>query len=104
MDEIRKMLRKVVSNGTGKNAEINGWDVAGKTGTAHKSSKSGGYAKSIYTASFAGIAPIDKKDLTIFVSIYEPGLNEYKGGEIAAPLFAGIAKDTLNYLGYFEDE
>jgi len=38
------------------------------------------------------------------VSIYEPGLNAYKGGEIAAPLFASIATDTLNYLGYFEDE
>tara|TARA_B100000482_G_scaffold59565_1_gene41121 strand:- start:753 stop:2381 length:1629 start_codon:yes stop_codon:yes gene_type:complete len=103
-EKILFALKDVVENGSGFKAKVKGYKVGGKTGTAHKSSKSGGYAKSIYTASFAGIAPIDKKDLTIFVSIYEPGLNEYKGGEIAAPLFAGIAKDTLNYLGYFEDE
>ncbi len=97
-------LEDVVENGSGYKAKISGFKVGGKTGTAHKSSRTGGYAKSIYTASFAGIVPIDKKDLTIFVSIYEPGLNAYKGGEIAAPLFASIATDTLNYLGYFEDE
>ena len=97
-------LQDVVENGSGFRARVDGFEVGGKTGTAHQSSKSGGYAKSIYTASFAGIAPIDKKDLTIFVSIHEPGLNEYKGGEIAAPLFSTIANDTLNYLGYFRDE
>ena len=103
-EKILFALEDVVENGSGYKAKISGFKVGGKTGTAHKSSRTGGYAKSIYTASFAGIVPIDKKDLTIFVSIYEPGLNAYKGGEIAAPLFASIAADTLNYLGYFEDE
>jgi len=103
-EQILFALEDVVENGSGYKAKISGFKVGGKTGTAHKSSRTGGYAKSIYTASFAGIVPIDKKDLTIFVSIYEPGLNAYKGGEIAAPLFASIAADTLNYLGYFEDE
>ena len=103
-EKILFALEDVVENGSGYKAKISGFKVGGKTGTAHKSSRTGGYAKSIYTASFAGIVPIDKKDLTIFVSIYEPGLNAYKGGEIAAPLFASIATDTLNYLGYFEDE
>ena len=103
-EQILFALEDVVENGSGYKAKISGFKVGGKTGTAHKSSRTGGYAKSVYTASFAGIVPIDKKDLTIFVSIYEPGLNAYKGGEIAAPLFASIAADTLNYLGYFEDE
>ncbi len=103
-EKILFALEDVVENGSGYKAKISGFKVGGKTGTAHKSSRTGGYAKSVYTASFAGIVPIDKKDLTIFVSIYEPGLNAYKGGEIAAPLFASIAADTLNYLGYFEDE
>ena len=49
-------------------------------------------------ASFAGIAPLKTKRLTIFVNIDEPGLNNYSGGSVAAPLFAAISKDVLNYL------
>ena len=49
-------------------------------------------------ASFAGIAPLTSKRLTIFVSIDEPGLNNYSGGSVAAPLFAAISNDVLNYL------
>ena len=71
---------------------------AGKTGTSHKSSSSGGYAKSKYVASFAGIVPLRSKRLTIFVSVEEPGLNNYSGGSVAAPLFAAISKDVLSYL------
>jgi len=103
-DKILFALRDVIENGSGRKAKVPGFDIGGKTGTSHKSVKGGGYAKSIYTASFAGIAPLESKDLTIFVSIYQPGLNAYTGGEIAAPLFAEIASDTLNYLGYFESE
>ena len=103
-NKILFALHDVVENGSGKNARVSGFNVGGKTGTSHKSSKDGGYEKSIYTASFVGIAPLETKDLTIFVSIYQPGLNAYKGGEIAAPLFAEIASDTLSYLGYFESE
>ena len=49
-------------------------------------------------ASFAGIAPLRTKRLTIFVNIDEPGLNNYSGGDVAAPLFAAISNDVLNYL------
>ena len=72
--------------------------IAGKTGTSHKSSSKGGYDQSKYMASFAGIAPLKTKRLTIFVNIDEPGLNNYSGGSVAAPLFAAISKDVLNYL------
>ena len=87
-NKILFALHDVVENGSGKNARVSGFNVGGKTGTSHRSSKDGGYEKSIYTASFVGIAPLETKDLTIFVSIYQPGLNAYTGGDIAAPLFS----------------
>jgi len=87
-----------VKDGTGKLASIANHSVAGKTGTSHKSSAGGGYDKSKYISCFAGIAPLSSKRLTIFVSVEEPGLNNYSGGMVAAPLFAAISKDVLNYL------
>ena len=91
-------LESVVSEGTGILAAVPGYQVAGKTGTSHKSSARGGYDKSKYISSFAGIAPLTSKRLTIFVSVEEPGLNNYSGGAVAAPLFAAISQDVLNYL------
>ena len=96
--QVLLALESVVKDGTGKLASISDHSVAGKTGTSHKPSASGGYDKSKYISSFAGIAPLTSKRLTIFVSIEEPGLNNYSGGEVAAPLFAAISKDVLNYL------
>ena len=97
-DDVLDSLKLVVSDGTGKLARISNYDVAGKTGTSHKASSKGGYDQSKYIASFAGIAPLGSKRLTIFVSIDEPGLNNYSGGSVAAPLFAAISNDVLNYL------
>ena len=97
-DEILDSLRLVVSDGTGSLAKLINFEVAGKTGTSHKPSSKGGYDQSKYIASFAGIAPLKTKRLTIFVNIDEPGLNNYSGGSVAAPLFAAISKDVLNYL------
>ncbi len=96
--QILLALESVVAKGTGKLAAIQGYLVAGKTGTSHKSSARGGYDKSKYISSFAGIAPLSSKRLTIFVSVEEPGLNNYSGGAVAAPLFAAISQDVLNYL------
>jgi cell division protein FtsI (penicillin-binding protein 3) len=96
--QVLLALESVVKDGTGKLASITDHSVAGKTGTSHKSSSSGGYDKSKYISSFAGIAPLSSKRLTIFVSVEEPGLNNYSGGMVAAPLFAAISKDVLNYL------
>jgi len=103
-NNILDALEKVVKEGTGKAAEIQGFSEGGKTGTVHKIRKGSGYAEDLYRASFIGIAPLSDKSLTIFVSIDEPGLNSYSGGAVAAPVFAKIAESSLNYLGYFEDE
>ena len=97
-NKVLESLQLVVSDGTGRLARVSNRDVAGKTGTSHKVSSKGGYDQSKYIASFAGIAPLESKRLTIFVSIDEPGLNNYSGGSIAAPLFAAISNDVLNYL------
>ena len=101
---ILDALTKVVDNGTGKGAKIKGFSSGGKTGTAHRIGRESGYAEDLYVASFAGITPIADESLTIFVSINNPGLNSYTGGDVAAPVFAKIAESSLNHLGYFEDE
>ena len=101
---ILKALEMVTIDGTGKAANVNGFSQGGKTGTAHQIRAGSGYAEDLYRASFVGITPLNKQSLTIFVSIDDPGLNSYTGGAVAAPVFAKIAENTLNHLGYFEDE
>ena len=101
---ILKALEMVTIDGTGKAANVNGFSQGGKTGTAHQIRAGSGYAEDLYRASFVGITPLSKQSLTIFVSIDDPGLNSYTGGSVAAPVFAKIAENSLNHLGYFEDE
>ena len=101
---ILKALEMATIDGTGKAANVNGFSQGGKTGTAHQIRAGSGYAEDLYRASFVGITPLSKKSLTIFVSIDDPGLNSYTGGSVAAPVFAKIAENSLNHLGYFEDE
>ena len=101
---ILKALEMVTIDGTGKAANVNGFSQGGKTGTAHQIRAGSGYAEDLYRASFVGITPLSKESLTIFVSIDDPGLNSYTGGSVAAPVFAKIAENSLNHLGYFEDE
>ena len=101
---ILDALKKVVKEGTGRAAEVRGFSEGGKTGTVHQIVRGSGYAEDLYRASFVGIAPLSEESLTIFVSIDDPGLNAYSGGLVAAPIFAKIAENSLNYMGYFEDE
>ena len=101
---VLEALSKVVKEGTGKAADIQGFSEGGKTGTVHQIRSGTGYAEDVYRASFIGIAPLSNKSLTIFVSIDNPSLNSYSGGVVAAPVFTKIAESSLNHLGYFEDE
>lgn len=91
------ILEKVVSNGTGANAYLEGYRVAGKTGTAQKAGK-GGYIQGKYVASFGGFAPADDPRIAVLVIIDEPQPGPHYGGEIAAPIFQNIMRDTLRYL------
>ncbi|MEK9649573.1 MAG: penicillin-binding protein 2 [Gammaproteobacteria bacterium] len=94
-NEILQALALVVEEGTGSLAKSKFAKVVGKTGTTHKVSSAGGYDDSSYTASFAGIAEIEKRSLTIFISFDEPGLDRYSGGTVAAPVFSNIIQDLV---------
>jgi len=96
--QLSGILERVVSQGTGVNAYLEGYRVAGKTGTAQKAEK-GGYTQGKYIASFAGFAPADDPRVAILVLIDEPQGGIYYGGAIAAPVFKNLAKDILRYLG-----
>lgn len=83
--------------GTGKKAAIEGYKVAGKTGTAQKIDPAGGYSHSKFIATFIGFAPADDPALAIVVTVDEPR-PYYYGGLVAAPVFKNVAKETLKYL------
>ncbi len=96
---VTQMMEGVVQKGgTGTNAAVEGFRVAGKTGTAQKVDPiSKGYSATKRTASFIGFVPADKPLLTILVVVDEPTTSPY-GGVVAAPAFREIAANTLCYL------
>jgi cell division protein FtsI (penicillin-binding protein 3) len=94
---VRKMLEMATTQGTAPKAQIAGFRVAGKTGTAHKPER-GGYAKNKYVASFVGFAPADQPRFVIAVMVDEPSAGKHYGGEVAAPIFAQIANDALRRM------
>ncbi|MGE5371784.1 MAG: stage V sporulation protein D [Solirubrobacterales bacterium] len=96
--ELRKVLEKVVEEGSGKNTYIEGYKIAGKTGTAQKIAPNGGYLQDQYVASFLGFAPADKPRLVCMVVVDSPQGYPYYGGQVAAPVFREIMRDSLRYL------
>jgi cell division protein FtsI (penicillin-binding protein 3) len=101
--ELISMLQGVVSQGTGEEAAIPGYLVAGKTGTAAKPDASGGYSDTRYVASFVGIVPASSPRLVVLVSIDEPQ-GQIFGGVVAAPAFRDIARFALQYLDVPPDD
>ncbi len=95
--EVIAMMQDVVEEGTGKRASIDGLLVAGKTGTAQKAHKDGGYGEE-RTASFAGFVPADNPKYLVVLVIDEPQKTSY-GGVIGAPVFKNIVLKTLSYHG-----
>ncbi len=97
-DQIMTMLSSVVDEGTGTEAEIPNYSVAGKTGTAQKPDpKTGEYSPYKYVASFVGAVPASNPRLLILVTVDEPQSSIW-GGSVAAPAFKEIALDCLRYL------
>lgn len=95
--ELLSMLKGVVSDaGTGAAAEIPGYDVAGKTGTAQKPGPHG-YIPGAYVATFVGMVPARSPRVVVLVTVDQPR-GAYYGGEVAAPAFAQIAEFDLQYL------
>jgi cell division protein FtsI/penicillin-binding protein 2 len=95
--QMLSMLRGVVVEGTGTEAAIPGYTVAGKTGTAAKIDPNGRYSHSRYVASFVGLVPATKPRLVIMVMVDEPSGSIY-GGVVAAPAFKQIARFNLQHL------
>ncbi|MCE5253915.1 MAG: penicillin-binding protein 2 [Actinomycetia bacterium] len=96
--ELREMLTVTVADGTGRLAQVEGYEVAGKTGTAQKVKDGGGYYDDRYVASFVGMVPADGPRLVILVTVDDPA-TEHLGSYVAAPAFAKIADFALKRLG-----
>ena len=95
-EQMQEILAGVVREGTGKRAAIDGFQVAGKTGTAQKPCPDGGYACEDYTSSFAGFLPAGRPELTVVVVLDES--REHRAGIVAAPVFAEVAEYALRML------
>jgi stage V sporulation protein D (sporulation-specific penicillin-binding protein) len=91
--QLTGIMESVVVDGTGKNAQVSGYTVAGKTGTAAKPVP-GGYSTTRYVASFVGVVPAKDPRLVVLVSIDEP-VGAIWGGVVAAPAFSDIARSSL---------
>jgi cell division protein FtsI (penicillin-binding protein 3) len=95
---IRDMLELAVSDaGTGTEAQVQHYRVAGKTGTVHKLI-AGDYAEDRYVASFAGMAPASHPRLVMVVTVDDPSGSAHFGGQVAAPVFSSVMSDALRLL------
>lgn len=92
-----EMLESVVTAGSGTRAQIPGYRVGGKTGTAQKVID-GRYAANKYIGSFVAVAPIEDPKIAMIVIVDEPGNGIYYGGSVAAPIAKSILEQTMDYL------
>lgn len=94
---VARMLEGVVADGTGTNAAIDGYRVAGKTGTARKVAADGsGYQADAHIGSFVGFAPAERPEVVVAVTIDEAAKGYY-GGTSAAPVFSELTRFTLGH-------
>ena len=92
------LLEQVVASGGGKKAEVKGYRIAGKTGTAQKIRReTAGYLEGRYIASFCGFAPVEDPIFTVLVMIDDPRGGDFYGGQIAAPVASRIFTQLLRY-------
>ena len=100
---VSKMLEMVAQpGGTALKAQVNGYRVAGKTGTAHKL-EGNGYAKNRYLSTFVGYAPASSPRFVIAVMLDEPSAGQYFGGAVAAPVFSRVMEGALRMLNVPHD-
>ena len=96
--EMRSMMQKVVLEGTGRKAILEGYSSAGKTGTAQKvDPATGAYSKTKYIGSFAGFAPVNNPQVVVAV-ILDSAVGLHQGGQVSAPVFKRISQQVLEYL------
>ncbi len=102
-DQLLVMLEAVVNDGTGRSAQVAGYRVAGKTGTARVAGKYG-YEEKHYMSSFVGIAPASSPRLIVAVFIHDPTKDGYYAAAVAAPLFAKVMEAALRILDIPPDQ
>jgi cell division protein FtsI (penicillin-binding protein 3) len=103
--KMRAMMQGIVVEGTGKQAALNGYSSAGKTGTAEKiDPATHTYSHTKLVASFAGFAPVSAPAISVAVVIDTPTIGEGYGGTVSAPVFSELAQQVLEYLGVPHDQ
>jgi len=104
--KVKKVIRRVIEDGTAKRAAIEGYTVGGKTGTARLylvDKKKNKYSDKDHISIFAGITPLNKPKLAIVVVINQPKTKVHFGGYVAAPVFKKVATDSLRILNISPD-
>ncbi len=96
--EVSLIMEKVVEDGTGVKASVDGYRVAGKTGTAQKVGSSGNYIPGEYILSFIGFSPLEDPQFLLYVAIDGAKRGPQWGSQLSAPLFREIMRDVLSYL------
>lgn len=103
--QVRAMMETVISaEGTARRAAIDGYRVAGKTGTAKKSAGRQGYSANRYQAVFAGMVPAGQPRFVMVVMVDEPRGKAYYGGLVAAPVFAKVMENALRLFNVPPDD
>ena len=98
-NNVLSMMESVVGKGTGKNAQVKGYLVGGKTGTSED-----GVNTNKYVTSFCGVAPISDPQVVILITLYNPtGEGGHQGGGVAAPIASQVLTDVLAYLEIKKD-
>lgn len=97
--KVLSMMESVVSEGTGKNAQVKGYSIGGKTGTSED-----GVNTNKYVASFVGVTPVSNPKLVVLVVLYNPtGEGGHGGGGVAAPVASKVLAEALPYLEITQD-
>jgi len=103
--KMRSMMQGIVTEGTGKPAQLNGYSSAGKTGTAQKiDPTTHTYSHTKLVASFAGFAPVSAPAISVAVVIDTPTVGSLYGTAVSAPVFHDVAQQVLEYLGVPHDQ
>lgn len=99
-EKMRDMLHSVVLNGSGSNADVEGYAIGGKSGTSEPLESK---AEEGYVSSFIAVTPIENTQLALLVTLYDPTNGKWHGGQVAAPVVSQILSEALPYLGIPSD-
>ena len=100
-NKVRSMMKSVVTDGTGKNAKVEGYSVGGKSGTSEPTASN---LSDGYVASFAAISPVENTQVVILLTLYAPKGDSHQGGQVAGPVVSKMLSEILPSLGIEPDQ